>query len=305
MAFYITILGSNASTPAYGRNQTSQYIKLHGHNFLMDCGEGTQLLLKKNRLKIQRINKIFISHLHGDHYFGLIGLVSTMHLLGRTTPLEIYGPKGLGEILTIQFKYSDTKLRYELTFHELDYGKSGVIFEDKKIQVEHFPLKHRIDCHGYIFREKPKPIRINREAIPQNLGVEEVSILRQGKSVYNEDGSIKYDKKEYTLPPRKSFSYAFASDTIYDPEIVDYIKDVDLLYHESTFLKDEEERAAQTFHCTTLQAADIAKRANVGKLLLGHYSTRYRNLAPFADEAKEIFENSELSVEGKVYELKD
>ena len=305
MPFKLTILGSNSATPAYGRHHTAQYLNIGSHHFLIDCGEGTQERLNIFKAKAQRINHIFISHLHGDHYLGLMGLIYTMHLLKRTKDLMIYGQKGLKEIIVTQLKYSDSKLNYKLHFFELQKGKSELLFEDKILEISSFPLNHRIPCSGFLFKEKPKPLRLSKEMLPEDISLANIAKLKKGEDVYDTDGNLLYKNSEYTLSPRKSRSYAFCSDTLYDESIIPYIKGVDILYHEATFLADKHPWAELTFHSTTHQAGEIAKKAGVGQLVIGHYSARYKDLAPFISETKEIFENSILSVEGDTISISD
>lgn len=303
MSFTLKILGSNSAAPAHNRHQTSQLLNVQNHTFLIDCGEGTQIQLIKYKLKAQKINNIFISHLHGDHYLGLMGLISTMHLQNRTKDLFIYGPPGLAEIITLQLQYSQTILNYKIKFQEVDTSKRKVIFEDEILVVETIPLNHRIGCAGFLFREKPKKRRIIKEKLPHNCSLKNILSLKNGEDIYDEDGEILYHNESMTFPPRKSRSYAYCSDTKYDENIIEQIKHVDLLYHESTFLSDREERANQTFHSTARQAATIAKKAEVGKLLLGHYSIRYKELQPLLDEARDVFENAALAIEGETIDI--
>ena len=299
MSFELKILGSNSATPAYGRHHTAQLLKIRAHNFLIDCGESTQTQLTRYKCKTIRINHIFISHLHGDHYLGLMGLIFTLHLLQRKDDLYIYGQRGLQEIITTQLKYSDTSLNYKIHFHELRTDKPELLFEDKYLTVESFPLNHRIACCGFIFKEKPKPLRLNKEKLPENLTLAQIGTLKKGEDVLSESGDLIYKNSDLTLPPRKSRSYAYCSDTKYDESIIPIIKGVDLLYHEATFLQEKAFWAEQTFHSTTEQAAGIAKAAKVKQLVIGHYSARYKDLTPFLEEAKSVFDNTYLATEGE------
>jgi len=291
--------------PAHDRNHTAQLIKIQHHYFLVDCGEGTQLQLVKYKIKFHKINHIFISHLHGDHYFGLIGLLSTMHLQGRRSDLHIYGPKGLAEILIIQFKHTRTVLNYKIIFHDLKPDVSEKIYDDKNIIVETIPLDHRIDCTGFLFREKPKPHKLNKEKLPKDLTFKQIAQLRKGEDITNGNGHVKYKNKALTLGPKKSRSYAYCSDTRYNEGILKQIKNVDVLYHEATFLKEKSDRAASTFHSTAEQAATIASKAKAGTLMLGHFSTRYKNLEPVLDEAKTVFDNSIIASEGMEFSIEE
>lgn len=261
--------------------------------------------LIKYRVKAQKINHIFISHLHGDHYLGLMGLISTMHLQGRTADLFIYGPPGLAEIITLQLQYSQTVLNYKIKFQELDTAIRKVIFEDAVLSVETIPLNHRIGCAGFLVREKPKKRRIIKEKLPEDFSLQNILKLKNGEDIVDEEGNTLFRNEDMTLPPRKSRSYAYCSDTKYEENIIEQIKNVDLLYHEATFLSDREDRARQTFHSTARQAATIAKKAAVGQLLLGHYSIRYRELQPLLIEAREVFENAHLAIEGESIEISE
>ncbi len=303
MSFSLTILGSNSATPAYGRHHTAQYLQIQKNTFLVDCGESTQLQLAKYKCKTQKIDHIFISHLHGDHYLGLMGLLFTMHLLKREKELHIYGPKGLSEIITIQLKYSDSTLNYDIVFHELNNLEKQLIFEDSSVEVYCFPLNHRIPCTGFLFKEKLKPVRIDKDKMPANLSLLQIAMLKRGEDVSDEKGNLLYKNSDLTLPPKKSRSYAYCSDTKYDESIIEHIKDVDLLYHEATFLEGKAIWAEKTFHSTTDQAGKIATAANAGKLLIGHYSARYKDLSPFLEETQNYFPETELAIEGEVIDL--
>lgn len=268
---------------------------------MIDCGEGTQLQIKKYKIKLSRINQILISHLHGDHYYGLMGLISTLHLYGRQSDLHVYGPPGLSEIISLQLKYSATRLSYDIIFKEWMPNKSEVIYDDEKLSITTIPLDHRIDCSGFIFREKPKKRGINKFVVTKNLTPVQVNKLRNGEDLYDDEGLLLYENAIATLPPKKPYSYAYCSDTRLIPGLVDTLKDVDMLYHESTFMDDMQERATNTYHTTARQAAQLAADANIGKLLLGHFSTRYRDLNPMLAEARSIFEESYLAEEGKKF----
>ena len=271
---------------------------------MIDCGEGTQLQLRKYKVNQNKITAIFISHLHGDHFLGLFALISTMSLLGRSTPLSIYGPKGLSEIITVQLKYSQTILSYPVSFYETDPNNPTIIYDHQNITVTTIPLEHRIDCTGFLFREKTKPRRINPDILSETtFSSSQLKALKHGEDILDETGNIIYKNEAVTLPPRKCRSYAFCSDTRYMESLVPQLKDVDLLYHEATFLNKHAERAAKTYHSTAEQAAELAKKSQVGKLLLGHFSTRYQDLSPFIDESKHLFDNVELAIEGSEFEV--
>lgn len=305
MIFELTILGANAAIPAHGRFPTSQVLCIHHRYYLIDCGEGAQIQLFRYKIKINKIHAIFISHLHGDHYLGLMGLLNTMNLRGRTEPLYLYAPKGLQEIIILQLKYSYSILNYALYFEETNQEESVFLFEDEKVTVHTIPLLHRIPCCGFLFKEKAKDKNLIKEKIPTNLPIAGRIALKKGEDVEYNNQILK--NEEYTYSPNKSRSYAFCSDTIYLPSspLIDIIQEVDLLYHEATFTQVHEKRAAQTFHSTGQQAALIAKEANVNQLILGHFSTRYYDLLPLLEEAQEIFPNSVLAIEGQTFSVNE
>lgn len=305
MNFQLKILGSNSATPAHNRNQTAQLLNIDNEYFLIDCGEGTQIQLIRFHTRFQKISHIFISHLHGDHYLGLMGLLLTMHLQRRTQDLHVMGPRGLDEIITTQLRLSHTFLSYKLHFTPLEIKEKTLIYESSSLTVEAFPLNHRIPCTGFLFREKPKERRMNKSKLEPEMSGEEISHLKKGLDVYDEAGKLKYRTFDYTLPPRRSRSYAFCSDTRFDPGLIPYLRNVDLLYHESTFLKEHEQRAEETYHSTAEQAAIIAKEANAGALVLGHFSVRYKELKPLLEEAKQVFYNTRLALEGETIYIED
>ena len=295
----LTILGCFSATPRTDTNPTSQVLEINNHLFLIDCGEGTQVELRRNKIKFARIKHIFISHLHGDHFFGLVGLISTFRLLTRETELHIYGPKGLKDIITLQMKLSESWTNYPLIFHELTSKHSELIFEDEKVEVYTIPLDHRVYTNGFLFKEKPGDRKLDMNAVLNaDIDVAYYRKIKQGFDVENKQG-IKIPNHQVTKDPSKPKSYAFCSDTAYSEAIIPVIKHVDLLYHESTFLEKHEKLAAPTKHSTAKQAARIAKQAEVGMLLLGHYSTRYDNLKEFKSEAETIFKSVELARDGK------
>ena len=304
MSLKLTILGCHSATPRVNANPTSQYLEIKNHNFLIDCGEGTQVQLRKYGVKFSKIKHIFISHLHGDHLFGLVGLVSTFRLLNRETELHIYGPKGIKEIITLQLKLSNSWTNYPLLFHELSAPFSELIFEDSKVEVHTIPLDHRIYTNGFLFKEKLGERRLNMKAISNYMEIEicDYQNLKNGRDFTLKNGKT-IKNCELTLNPTKPKSYAFCSDTSYYPEIAPLINNVDCLYHETTFLKDKENLAITTKHSTAEQAGKIAKLANVRQLIIGHYSGRYKNIEAFKTEAQEIFENTFLAETGKVFEI--
>ncbi|MCF8405696.1 MAG: ribonuclease Z [Bacteroidales bacterium] len=303
MTFNITILGSNSAIPTLKRNPTSQLINHNERLLLVDCAEGTQLQLRKFRIKMQRIHHIFISHLHGDHFFGLIGLISSMHLLGRIKELHIYGPPELKEILDLQLSVSQTELNYPLKFHPLEQEKKAVIYEDEKLSIETLPLNHRIPTCGFLFREKPGKRKIIRQKIKDlNIPAEKILEIKNGADFIDEEGNL-HKNDSISTPPGESRTYAYCSDTSYFEPLIPMIKNVDLLYHEATFLHDKAEVAAEKFHATAKEAATIAKKANVKRLLIGHFSNRYDNPELLLDEAKEVFPSSELAMDGVTIEV--
>ena len=303
MPFTLTILGASGAIPAYGRLTSSQYLNIQNRHFLIDCGEGAQLQLAKTSLSVHRISHIFISHLHGDHYLGLMGLLFTMHLNHRETDLHLYSHRGLDEIILTQLKHSHSVLSYRLHFHELTPGKSEVIYEDDALLVESFPLMHRLACSGFVFREKPKPRRIDKDRLPADIKLQHIAQLKVGNDVHDEEGHLLYKNENFTLPPRPSLSYAYCSDTAPFPELTRYIKEVDVLYHEATFMEAEREKAISTFHSTAADAARIAQILNVKKLLIGHFSARYRELDGLLNEARAIFGNTDLAIELSTIEV--
>lgn len=303
MIFELTILGANAAIPAHGRFPTSQVLCIHHRYYMIDCGEGAQIQLFRYKIKINKIHAIFISHLHGDHYLGLMGLLNTMNLRGRTEPLYLHAPKGLKEIISLQLKYSHSILNYPLFFVETNQEECVFLFEDEKVTVHTIPLLHRIPCCGFLFREKEKDRNLIKEKIPTDLPVAGRIALKKGENFAYNNQLLK--NEDYTYSPNKRRSYAFCSDTVYLPSLAELIQNVDLLYHEATFTHVHEERAAQTFHSTGAQAAKIAKEAQVEKLVLGHFSTRYYDLSPLLEEAQAIFPNSVLAVEGETISINE
>lgn len=301
MRFEITILGSSSATPIFNRNPSAQVLNINERLFLIDCGEGTQQQLIKNGIKAQRLNHIFISHLHGDHYLGLVGLLSSLHLYGRIKPLTIFGPPELKEILDIQFKYSQTDLRYPIEFHATQSKCPALIYENPDIRVETFPLEHRIPCTGFRFSEKKRLPKIIRERVEElQIPIDMIPLLKRGFDYTDQHGVI-HKAADLTLEPDIPRSYAYCSDTICNWKYIDQIKGVNVLYHEATFMDDMAERAAITFHTTARQAAEVARLAEVKLLLLGHFSARYRELDPLQEEARTVFPNSKLALEGHTF----
>jgi len=301
--FNVTILGSSSATPTSERNPTAQLVNHNDHFFLIDCGEGTQVTLRRMHLHFQRIGHIFISHLHGDHFFGLIGLISSMHLLGRNKPLYIYGPPELEEILNLQLRVSLTELQYPLLFHPTQATEPEVIFENNFLLVRSFPMLHRIPTTGFMFEEKPGEKRIRKEQIQElQIPFSALSVIKQGGD-YTDASGIIHRNQDLTLEPYPLRKYAYCSDTAYFEEIIPVIMHSDLLYHETTFLHNRAVNAAEKFHSTTFEAATIALKAKVKKLIIGHYSARYDDLKPLLEEARTIFPQTELALEGMRFDI--
>jgi len=294
----ITILGCYAATPRSFTNPTSQVLEIKNNLFLIDCGEGTQVQLRRNKIKFSKIKHIFISHLHGDHFYGLVGLVSTFRLLNRENELHIYGPKGIKEIITLQLKLANSWTNFPLIFHELTSKQPELLFEDSQVSVTTLPLKHRVYTNGFLFKEKKgdRKLLIDK-AEEYHIDFTLFKSLKKGKDVISEDGKLIHNHL-VTADPAPPKSYAFCSDTVFDMDLIPMIKNTTALYHESTFLEDQSDLAFPTKHSTAKQAATIAKAANVEKLILGHYSTRYQNIELFRTEASEIFSNIILADDG-------
>jgi ribonuclease Z len=303
LTFQLEILGNNAALPALNRHQTAQLLRLESQYILIDCGEGTQRQLAKQNIRPGRIQTVLISHLHGDHYFGLIALISSMHLLQRRSRLTIVAPPMLEEIIKLQLRASGTSLGFELVFVPLWHHRCRTMLRGEDFYVEAFPLDHGISCYGFRISEFPGKQRINKDRLPDDMQLEDILQLKEGKDVLNQDGSIKYSVKHHTLPPNPPRSYAYCSDTRYLEEVIPYIHGVDMLYHEATFSDDMKDKAVLTGHSTATEAATIAMMANVGKLVLGHFSTRFKDPEPLLLEARKVFQESYLSFEGQTIAL--
>lgn len=299
----LTILGCYAATPRTFTNPTAQVLEIRNRLFLIDCGEGTQVQLRKNKIKFSKINHVFISHLHGDHFFGLIGLISTFALLNRTTDLHVYGPKGIKEIINLQLRLSNSWTNFGLYFHELESIESEIIFEDEKVIVKTIPLKHRVYTNGFLFLEKIGDRKLDLNAV-QNYEIDVCYYqkIKNGKDITLDDGRV-IENHKLTFDPIPTKSYAFCSDTIYNENMISIIENIDILYHEATFLDSEESLAKKTMHSTAKQAANIALKANVKQLILGHYSTRYENISLFKEQAETVFPNILLADDGKSFEF--
>ncbi len=297
----LTILGNNSAIPAFGRNPTAQVLQLEDDYFLIDCGEGTQLQMAKYKIRRSRINHIFISHLHGDHYFGLIGLLTSMSLLNRTQDMHLYGPEPLRHIIEYMLNVADTTLSYKLHFYPLK--SAGRIVDENKFTVDCFSVQHRIECWGFVFKQKKKPRSIDPDRVKSyEIPAAFYEKLQRGEDYTTKKGTI-IPNEEVTTANAPAKSYAYCADTIFDESLAEKVKGVDLLYHETTYLKEATDKAAARYHCTTVQAGTIAKNAGVKKLLIGHFSSRYETLDEFLVETMEIFEATELALEGTCYKV--
>jgi ribonuclease Z len=303
MTFSVSILGSGAAIPLTHRNPSTQLLNIHDQLFLLDCAEGTQLQLRRYHVRFQRINHIFITHLHGDHYYGLIGLITTMHLLGRKEELNLYAYPMLARVIEIQLEASKTELNFPLNFHPVNPEVSAVILDNEIITVRTIPLNHSIPTCGYLFREKILKRNIRKEfLIGKRLTNEEFSRIKEGHDYADEAGRV-YKNAEITIPPRLPRSYAYCTDTAYHEPVIPHIRGVSLLYHESSFMDDRAGDAAKKFHSTASQAALIARKAGARKLLLGHYSARYNDLDDLLAEARKVFPGAILGYDGLVIDL--
>jgi ribonuclease Z len=301
MKFEVTILGSSSATPIFNRNPTAQVLNINEKLYLVDCAEGTQQQMLRFDIKASRIDYIFISHLHGDHYLGLVGLMSSMHLNGRTKALQIFCPEPLKEIIELQLKYSETTLHYsiEYVFTSTDVGK--VILDNQDIIVETIPLDHRIPCTGFLFKQKKRLRKLIKDRIEElEIPVQYFTALKKGKDYEAADGTL-YKNDTLTTDSEQPKSYAYCSDTLYNPKYFKQIEGASLLYHEATFLNDMLDRANQTHHTTALQAAEVAVITKAEKLIIGHFSARYKTLNELLDEAQSVFPLTELAVEGKTF----
>lgn len=303
MTFELTILGSSSAIPTTERYPTAQVLNALERFFLIDCGEGTQIQLRRMKINFAKINHIFISHLHGDHYFGLIGFISTRNLLGITGDLHIYAHSDLKELLQPQLDYMKNDLRFRIVFHPLNFKKSDTIYSDKKMEVLSFPLKHSIPVCGFLFREKPKLPNMRKDKIAElQIPISQIKTIKEGAGFTTPDGKF-YPHEELTILPQPPRSYAFCTDTIPWEPAAELLQNVNLLYHEATFLSDMETFAAQTMHSTAAQAARFAAGIHAEKLIIGHFSIRYKDIEPFLEEARQIFPNTELACDGKKFAI--
>jgi ribonuclease Z len=303
MKFEVTILGSSSATPIYNRNPTSQVLNINERLYLVDCGEGTQQQMLRFDVKASRIDHIFISHLHGDHYLGLVGLLSSMHLNGRKKPLKLFGPAQLKEIIDLQFKYSETHLQYDIEFITTNPAKSETIVSNEDVIVETIPLDHRISCTGFLFREKKRLRKLLKDEIEQiGVPVELYTALKKGADYTDPNGKV-YKNETLTIDSDEPKTYSYCSDTMYNQQYFEQITGSDMLYHEATFLHEMLDRAIETHHTTALQAAEIAVKTNAKKLLIGHFSARYKSLDELLTEAQSVFPATELAIEGRTFAI--
>ncbi|HSU29460.1 MAG TPA: ribonuclease Z [Chitinophagaceae bacterium] len=297
----VTILGNNSAVPAFDRHPTSQVVTMDGNNYLVDCGEGTQIQMINYKIRRGRISHIFISHLHGDHYFGLAPLITSFNLLGHPQELHVFGPAPLQEIIEIQLRVADTRLCYPLHFHTI--SGEALLLDNEKINVKCFRTNHRIECYGFVFTEKKPPRKLDPEkAKSHGIPFTFFDQLKEGEDFRKEDGTV-VKNELVTIEAEKPSVYAFCADTKYDENIIPHIRNADMIYHETTYLDNLREKAESRFHSTTRQAAQIAKKAGVKKLLIGHFSSKYDTLEEFETEAREVFPNTELALEGVAYKV--
>lgn len=297
--FGVLILGVGSATPTLRHHPTAQLLTYGHEQFLIDCGEGTQYRLLEARARPNRLTHVFISHLHGDHYFGLAPLLSTLNLGGRTDDLHLVGPQGLDEILTTIFRWSGTRLGYNLVFHPVDPNQAAVVIDHPALTISSLPLDHRIACTGYLFREKPRPGRLHPDRLPDGVPVTALKSLKAGQDLYDETGNVLVAAADVTGPAPRARSYAFCSDTRFAESLIPLVTGVDVLYHEATFLAIDADRADEVYHSTAGQSAQIAAGAGVGRLLIGHFSSRYKEEEPFLTEARAIFPATDLAIEGQ------
>ena len=301
--FRVYILGCGSALPTKQHNASSQIVEVRGKLFMIDCGEGTQVQLRRTHQSFCRISAVFISHLHGDHCFGLIGMISTFGLMGRTAPLHIYAPVEMKKLLDLQTEMFLNNLEFEIVFHPVDTTQQVVIYEDRSLTISSIPLEHRVPCCGFLFREKPTLPHIRREKIDfYQIPVSQIDNIKNGADWTTEEGRV-IPNSELTRPADKPRSYAYCSDTRYIPYLCKQLSGVNMLYHESTYADDRKEKAAMYNHSTASEAAQVARDAHVGKLLLGHYSARYENENILLDEAREVFMNSFLTNEGDCFDV--
>ncbi|QKJ29970.1 ribonuclease Z [Mucilaginibacter mali] len=303
MKFEVTVLGSSSATPIFNRNPTAQALNINERLYLIDCGEGTQQQMLRFDVKASRIDYIFISHLHGDHYLGLVGLLSSLHLNGRTKPLHIFCPAPLKDIIDLQFKYSETVIHFPIEYTFTDASKVVKLVENQDVTITSFPLDHRIPCTGFLFREKKRLRKLIKDKIERmNIPIEFYSKLKKGEDYTDSKGEL-YKNDELTIDSDRPRAYAYCSDTLYNESYFETIANADLLYHEATFLDNMRDRALETHHTTALQAGEVALKTKAEKLMIGHFSARYKTLNELLDESRSVFPETELAIEGKTFSI--
>lgn len=303
MGFKLTVLGCSSATPTLYRHSSAQVLNVNERLFLIDCGEAAQMQMRKFRIKFQRIDHIFISHLHGDHYLGLMGFLFTLHLLGRTKEMHIYANPLLQEIVEMQLRASNTKMLFPIIYHPIDASREEIAFENEKLSIRTFPLEHRIPTVGFTFEEKKGERKLLKDMIARlDIPLNEFVNIKRGADFTDKRGEF-HKNSEITSEPTMPVKYSYCSDTGYAESYLEYIRNSELLYHEATFMEEKLSSAREKFHCTCKDAARVAKMANVKKLMLGHYSARYNDLQPMLEEAKEVFENTILAEEGMEYNI--
>ncbi len=304
MTFKVTILGTGSARPTIQRHHSAHVLNVHEQFYLIDCGEGTQLRLMECGINPLKLNNIFISHLHGDHVFGLMPLISSLGHLGRRVPLTVFAPAPLGEILACHFRYFDRALPFEVIWHEVDTRQNAMIYENSVMEVWTIPLRHRVPAAGYLFREKMPPLNIRKEAIGRyGLGIAQITAAKRGEDLLNGDGSLLASNSELTYVPYPPRSYAYCSDTQYSGKVASIVAGVDLLYHEATFADEDKSLAKETGHSTASQAAKAALTAGASRLLIGHISSRYKYETLLLDEARLVFPNTGIAEEMRTYEI--
>lgn len=303
MTFRVTILGSSSATPTPERNPSAHVLNVHEQFFLVDCGEGTQQRLIRCGVNPMKLQAVFLSHLHGDHVYGVFGLISTLGLMGKKTPLQIFAPRPFDEILANHLRYFDTELSYEVQWHEVETRKHKMLFENKILEVWSVPLRHRIPAAGFLFREKAPALNLHKEAVARyGLGIAQCRAAKRGEDVVLDDGTV-VPNAELTYRPYRERSFAYLSDTLYSHRAAELVSGVDLFYHEATFADEDRTLAKKTGHSTAKQAAQAALVAGAGRLLIGHFSSRYKDLRQLEEEAREVFPRSEAVIEGHSYEI--
>jgi ribonuclease Z len=303
VSFSVTILGSSSALPTSERFPTAHLLNANERFFLIDCGEGTQIQLRKYRIRFGKINHIFISHLHGDHIFGLFGLISSFNLVGRTATLHIFGPDQIEELILDHLKFFQNDLSFEIAVHKFQHHRPATILKDSNVEVITIPLKHRVPTCGFLFREMQVPRNIKKEMVEKySIPIRDIVKIKEGKDYKTSQGKT-IPNSELTLPPFRTRSYAYCSDTAYSEDVIEIVKHVDILYHETTFLNKDKDLAAETLHSTSREAAEIASKAEVRKLLIGHFSSRYKSYDTFEKEAQEVFPETTAVNDGDVFSV--